>query len=381
MAENAGSLSLLPKESPWEDRNMSKTTAISEPSPFFNPSIFTDVTADTFRTDTTRARRIGFLVYPNIEIIDLCGPLDAFVYADCWVRERKRPDEFGYDLRVIAPKPGPIKTMTGLEIIATHGLEDVTESLDTLIVAGGIGVVQACAEPALVEWIKMMAPRVRRLASVCTGAFLLAAAGLLANRRVTTHWGYCDQLAASYPSLQVDPNLIFVRDGNVYTSGGITSGIDLALALIEEDLGRDIPRFVAGTMVVFLRRPGGQTQFSPFLMSEAKNRYDIRQLQAWIVAHPAADHTVENLADRVAMSPRNFARLFQSETGTTPGKFVDQARVEAARCKLEQTDILMDAIAASCGFGTPERLRRSFQRHLHVSPQDYRARFHSTLGK
>jgi transcriptional regulator GlxA family with amidase domain len=180
----------------------------------------------------TRARRIGFLVYPDIEIIDLCGPLDAFVYADCWTRERKRADELGYDLRVIAPKPGPVKTMCGVEIVATHGLEDVTEGLDTLIVAGGIGIVQACAEPALVEWVKMIAPGVR--------------------------------LAAAYPSLRVDPNLIFVRDGNIYTSGGITSGIDLALALIEEDLGRDIPRFVAGTMVVFLRRPGGRLSLARF---------------------------------------------------------------------------------------------------------------------
>jgi transcriptional regulator GlxA family with amidase domain len=358
---------------------MSKTNTVLDPNPFFDPGVFSEVMALTFRSDATRTRRIGFLVYPNIEIIDLCGPLDAFVYADYWARERKRPDELGYDVRVIAPKPGPVKTMCGVDIVATHGLEDVTEGLDTLIVVGGIGVVQACDNPELVEWVKTMARGVRRLASVCTGAFLLAAAGLLTNRRVTTHWGYCEQLAAAYPSLRVDPNLIFVRDGNIYTSGGITSGIDLALALIEEDLGRDIPRFVAGTMVVFLRRPGGQTQFSPFLLSEAKNRHDIRQLQAWIIAHPAAEHTVGNLADRVAMSPRNFARFFQSETGTTPGKFVEQARVEAARCKLEQTVLPVDTIAEQCGFGNAERMRRTFQRLFQVSPHDYRARFRSTV--
>jgi transcriptional regulator GlxA family with amidase domain len=359
---------------------MSNANALRDSGPFFNPAVFLDP-AYNWSPNLTRVRRIGFLVYPNIEILDLCGPLDAFFYADQWAKVTGRPDDPGYESIIISAKQGPIKTMTGVQIMATHGLEDVNDNIDTLIVAGGIGVVQACADPTLVEWVRQMAPRSRRVASVCTGAFLLAAAGLLENRRVTTHWMYCDQLAATFPSLRVDPNLIFVRDGNVYTSGGITSGIDLALALVEEDLGRDASRLAAGTMVVFLRRPGGQIQFSPFLQAEAKNRLDIRQLQAWIVANLAANHTVENLADRVAMSPRNFARLFQSETGTTPGKFVERARVEAARCKLEQSNILTETLAASCGFGTPERMRRSFQKLLHVSPQDYRARFHSALGK
>lgn len=328
--------------------------------------------------EMTHVRKIGFLVYPDAEILDICGPLDAFVYADRYLRGTGRTNEPGYETQIIAATPGPIKTKCGLEIVATHGLRDVTEGLDTLIVTGGEGVVQACAEPELVGWVKKMAPSARRVVSICTGAFLLAEAGLLKNRRVTTHWIFSDRLAADYPTLRVDPNLIFVRDGNIYTSGGITSGIDLALALIEEDLGHEITRLVAGTMVVFLRRPGGQTQFSPFLQGEARSRHDIRELQAFVLAHPAEDHRVENLALRAAMSPRNFARLFLSETGRTPAKFVEHARIEAARCQLEQTDSPIKRIAEACGFGTAERMRRSFQRLLYVNPQDYRARFRTS---
>src|SRR5262245_33613209 len=220
----------------WEDKTMTITSALPIPSalhsenPFFDPAIFADP-AFSVRPQFMQVRRIGFLVYPNIEVLDLCGPLDVFVYADRFTRIKSRADEFGYEVLVIADKPGLVTTMCGVQITATHGLGDVIDGLDTLIVAGGIGVEQACAEPALIGWVKMMAPQCRRVASVCSGAYLLAAAGVLNNRRVTTHWVYCEHLAAAYPSLRVDPNLIYVRDGNVYTSGGITSGIDLALAM------------------------------------------------------------------------------------------------------------------------------------------------------
>lgn len=326
----------------------------------------------------TRLRRIGFLVYPDVEVLDVCGPLGAFAYADYYLREAGRTSEPGYEVRVIAASAGAVQTQSGLQIVATHGCEQAAQRLDTLIVAGGVGVEPACAEPTLVEWLKAEAPRVRRLASVCSGAFLLAAADLLHDRRVTTHWMFCERLAELYPSLRIDPDLIFVRDGHVYTSGGITSGIDLALALIEEDVGREIAMLVARMMVVFLRRPGGQTQFSPFLYAEAKARHDIRALQTWILANPARQLDIATLADRVAMSPRNFARLFRSETGVTPAKFVEQARLAAARCRLEQTGLPMDAIAVACGFASAERMRRSFQRHLDVGPQDYRSRFQTT---
>jgi len=351
---------------------------------FFDVKLWKDA-VDVAR-DVTRVRKIGFLVYPDMEILDLSGPLDAFFYADRHLRamgrtDMGRTDEPGYETLVIAAQPGLVRTKCGLQVMATHGYADVTESLDTLIVAGSEVAEQACANVALVEWVKTMAPRSRRVAAVCTGAFILAAAGLLNNRKVTTHWGFSDRLAELFPSLRVEPNRIFVRDGNYYTSGGVTSGIDLALNLIEEDLGREIPRIVAGAMVVFLRRPGGQTQFSPFLQAEARSRRDIRELQAWIVSNPAQELEVARLADRVAMSPRNFARLFQSETGMTPAKFVEHARTESARCKLEQTSLSVEAIAGMCGFGSANRMRRSFQRLLDVAPHEYRERFQSTATK
>lgn len=270
---------------------------------------------------------------------------------------------------------------------------------------------RARSDAALVAWIRETATRVRRVASVCTGAYLLAAGGLLEGRRATTHWGFTKQLADAYPSISIDADRIFVRDGTVYTSAGVTAGIDLALALVEEDLGRDIARLTARIMVMFLRRPGGQCQFSTYLGSEADalrdsrwfqtvihgqsdadlsqvrsslsveagSRPDMRGLQAWVLAHPDADLSIEALSERMAMSPRNFARLFVTEAGMTPAKFVEGARLEAARCTLEQTALPVEAIAERCGFGDPERMRRSFRRMLRVTPQDYRARFKSTV--
>ena len=304
-------------------------------------------------------------------------------------------------------------TCSGLQIVAHHAYPEYDHPIDTLIVAGGVAALErARSDAALVAWIRETATRVRRVAAVCTGAFLLAAGGLLKGRRATTHWGFTKQLADAYPSISIEADRIFVRDGNVYTSGGVTAGIDLALALVEEDLGRDIARLTARMMVMFLRRPGGQSQFSTYLGSKADalrdrrwfqtwvrgqpdldqgrealpslsvathSRPDLRGLQTWILAHPHADLSIEALAERVAMSPRNFARLFVTETGMTPAKFVEGARLEAARCTLEQTALPIEAIAERCGFGDPERMRRSFRRMLQVSPQDYRARFKSTV--
>jgi transcriptional regulator GlxA family with amidase domain len=321
------------------------------------------------------------LVFPGCEIIDVCGPFDAFYYADYWLARFGRTNEPGYQCHILAATPGPVRTKCGIEIVATHGYCDIRDGLDTLVVAGGEDVGQVCSkDPSLVEWVRSMAPRVRRVASVCSGAFILAAAGLLNNRRVTTHWLFSEALAISYPSIQVDSSLIFARDGNIYTSGGITAGIDLALALVEEDLGREIPLAVARTMVVFPRRPGGQSQFSTYMkMTDVRSRPDITELQAWILGHPGDDLSVAALADRMGMSPRNFARLFRSETGETPAQFAERARADAARCQLEQTVVPVVTIAEQCGFGNAERMRCTFQRLFDVSPQDYRARFRSTL--
>ncbi len=335
--------------------------------------------ADTQDDDLARARSIGFIIFPDVEVLDVCGPLDVFAFADRWLRRTGKVDHPVYQLEVIAAQPGPVSTSSGMQVVANRGYWEFDGMLDTLIVAGGEGAERACKDSALLDWLTRVATRVRRIASVCTGAFLLGASGLLDGRRATTHWDYCQQLARTYPSIRVEPDLIFIRDEQVYTSGGVTAGIDLALAMVEEDYGCDIARLVARRMLLFLRRPGDQSQFSPYLSSEAGDRRDIRELQAWVSSHPSDDLSVEALAERVAMSPRNFARIFLAETGMTPAKFVERARLDATRCKLEQTSLPIEAIAEQCGFGNAERMRRTFQRMLRVSAQDYRARFRSTV--
>jgi transcriptional regulator GlxA family with amidase domain len=329
--------------------------------------------------ELTKSRRIGVLIYPGCDILDVCGPCDSFHYADFYLRRFGRINEPGYQCNILAATPGPVRTSCGIELIATHGYSDIEDGLDTLIVAGGAEAEQASMDPSLVECVRSMAPRARRVASICTGAFILAAAGLLNQRRVTTHWLYSELLARDYPSIDVDSSLLFARDGNIYSSGGITAGIDLALALVEEDMGREIALATARIMVVFPHRPGGQSQFSSYIKCEAKNRPDISELQAWILGHPGEDLSILALADRMGMSPRNFARLFRSETGDTPAQFTERARADAARCKLEQSALPVETVAEECGFGNTERMRRTFQRHFDVSPHDYRARFRSTL--
>jgi transcriptional regulator GlxA family with amidase domain len=243
-----------------------------------------------------------------------------------------------------------------------------------LVIPGGL-YDSAINDPLLLAWIQAMSLRVRRLASVCTGAFLLAESGLLDGRRATTHWNYCNQLARDYPSVTVEPDKIFIRDNFIFTSGGITSGIDLALAMLEDDLGPELALYVARFLVVFLKRPGGQSQFSAYMTSESAKHPDLRSLQAWIMTHLVEDLQVEALAGRVAMSPRNFARLFLTETGMTPAKFVEMARIDAARHYLGSTDLSIEAVADKAGFKDPERMRRAFIRQLGVNPQNYRDRF------
>ena len=303
-----------------------------------------------------------------------------FFYAKYWLQRYGKICEPGYQCDIVAATPGPIKTTCGIELIATHSYSDIEDGLDTLVVVGGAMAEEASTDQSLVECARSMAPRARRVASICTGAFILAAAGLLHQRRVTTHWMYSGTLAVAYPSIEVDASLIFARDGNIYSSGGITAGIDLALALVEEDLGQEIALAVARTVVVFPRRPGGQSQFSAYVkFRDGGKRPEIEELLAWILGHPGEDLSVQALADRMGMSPRNFARLFRSEIGETPAHFADRARADAARLKLEQSSLPVETIAEQCGFGNAERMRRSFQRLFKVSPLDYRARFRSTL--
>jgi len=330
--------------------------------------------------EITKSRRIGVLVWPGCDVLDVCGPIDVFFYAKYWLQRYGRICEPGYQCDIVAATPGPIKTTCGIELIATHSYSDIEDGLDTLVVVGGAMAEEASTDQSLVECARSMAPRARRVASICTGAFILAAAGLLHQRRVTTHWMYSGTLAVAYPSIEVDASLIFARDGNIYSSGGITAGIDLALALVEEDLGQEIALAVARTVVVFPRRPGGQSQFSAYVkFRDGGKRPEIEELLAWILGHPGEDLSVQALADRMGMSPRNFARLFRTEIGETPAHFADRARADAARLKLEQSSLPVETIAEQCGFGNAERMRRSFQRLFKVSPLDYRARFRSTL--
>lgn len=330
------------------------------------------------RPRSAPTRRVAILAFPDVQVLDVTGPLEVFGRTNRLLQDERQRRSSAYDLTLIAKTAGPVRTSSGLQLVATSSLRDVSREIDTLIVAGGPGAENAASEAAILAWLRRMAPRVRRLASVCTGAFVLAAAGLLDGRRATTHWASCDRLARRYPKIAVDPDPIFVRDGRVYTSAGVTSGMDLALALLEEDFGRAVALQVARRLVLFLRRPGGQSQFSAQLTAQLADREPLRELQGWIADHVRADLSVPALAERVAMSPRNFARVFRRELGMSPARFVELSRVEAARRRLEESADAVDAIADSCGFGTGESMRRAFLRAVSVAPSDYRRRFRST---
>lgn len=236
--------------------------------------------------EITKSRRIGMLVWAGCDVLDVCGPIDAFFYAKYFLLRFGKPD-LGYLCDIIAATPGPVRATCGIELTATHGYFDLGDGVDTLIVAGGAEAEQASRDPALIECIRSVAPSARRVVSICTGAFILAAAGLLHQRRVTTHWLYSDSLARAYPSVNVDASLLFARDGHIYSSGGITAGLDLALALIEEDFGREIAIATARLIVVFPHRPGGQSQFSSYVQcGEVRSRPDIEELQTWMLGHP-----------------------------------------------------------------------------------------------
>jgi transcriptional regulator GlxA family with amidase domain len=310
-------------------------------------------------------RRVVFVVYPRITALDLVGPHEVFGTAE------------GYDLVVAAAEAGPVVTTRGPGVVADRALSSVRGAIDTLVVVGGDGAFGAARDPQLVRSVTNLARRSRRVASVCSGAFVLAAAGLLDGKRATTHWLACERLAQRHPQIEVEGDRIFVRDGNVWTSAGVTAGMDLALALVADDMGQDVARRVARRLVMYVQRPGGQTQFSAQLRAQRAARDPLRDLQSWIGEHPAEGHRVDQLASRVAMSPRHFARVFRAEVGCTPAAYVEQVRVEVARRLLETTALSVDEVAATSGFGTPETLRRSFARRVGATPTEYRDRFRS----
>ena len=329
---------------------------------------------------TPPPRTIAVLAYPGVQVLDVTGPLEVFARASHVAVARGHEPTPPYRIEVLAPDAGMLRSASGIGLVADRAIARIAGGVDTLLVAGGAGGTERMMRDATVlAWLRRMAPRVRRLGSVCTGTFILAAAGLLDGRRVTTHWAACDIFRRMFPNVDLDPDPIFIRDGDVYSSAGVTAGMDLALALVEDDLGREVALETARGLVLFLRRPGGQSQFSAQLAVQAADREPIRELLAWIVEHPNDELSVEALAHRVAMSPRHFARVFTREVGTTPARYVETVRVEAARRRLEESSHGVDAIADTCGFGTAETMRRAFIRTLRVPPSAYRGRFRSAV--
>jgi transcriptional regulator GlxA family with amidase domain len=325
------------------------------------------------------ARQVVMVAFPDAQILDVTGPLEVFSMASQALAQRGSADG-GYRIALAARRSGPVRCSSGLELVADTAFDRLRGPIDTLVVAGGEGTRAAVADGALVAWIARAGARSRRVAGVCTGAFLLARAGLLDGRRATTHWNSAETLARAFPAVRVEADPIWVRDGNVYTSAGVTAGMDLALALVEEDHGREVALAVARRLVLFLKRPGGQSQFSTQLAGQLCDRAPLRDLQAWIADHPAADLSVGALARRVAMSPRHFARVFAREMGVTPARYVERARVEVARRRLEESGLGVEGVAAESGFGSAETMRRAFLRNLSVNPVEYRSRFLSSAS-
>jgi transcriptional regulator GlxA family with amidase domain len=311
------------------------------------------------------------LAVPDCQSLDVLGPVEVFHCATSEVPGAYRID-------VVGPTDGETVTMeNGLRLGVTP-LPEPPPRHDTLLVAGGSGARAAAADASVVDWVARASRRASRTASVCTGAYLLAAAGLLDDHKATTHWSHCDDLARTYTRVKVDPDPVFINDGGVWTSAGITAGIDLALALVEEDLGPKVALAAARELVVFLKRPGGQSQFSSALAAQQAARPELRDLQAWIAGHLDEDLTVPALAERALMSERSFARAFHREVGQTPAAYVEALRVERARDLLEDGAPALEAVARSAGFASAEVLRRAFHRRVGVSPAEYRERFRLT---
>lgn len=317
------------------------------------------------RSDT---RTVTIFVPADVHSLEISGVMDAFQEAN---------HHYGhavYETCVVAETQDPIRCASGLRIVPDRTIHSALAACDTFIVAGSYGVPVTPGEP-VVAWIGEQAHSARRYGAVCTGTFLIGDAGLIDGKRVTTHWDYVEQLAARFPDARIEADAIFIRDDALFTSAGVTAAIDLTLALIEEDLGRDLALAVARHLVVYLKRPGGQSQFSAPLIAQASQRTPIEKVMGWAAEHPDADLNTSELAGRAAMSPRNFTRIFRQETGITPAEFVERVRIEAARRLLEETDLPLAAVARASGLGTAASARRAFLRRMGITMRQYRARF------
>jgi transcriptional regulator GlxA family with amidase domain len=319
-----------------------------------------------------RTRSVLVVAFPGFQSLDAVGPFEVFSGATRVVRAAGSPG--GYDVTLVSSNGGAVTSASGI-FLDSRPLPEPSTRPDTVLVAGGEGVHAARRDARLVDWLRAVAPRSARVATVCTGAFLAAEAGLLQGRRVTTHWASAERLAGEFPDVEVDPDPIYIRQGKLWTSAGVTAGIDLALALVHEDVGPDVAQTVARWLVMFLHRPGGQTQFASPVWVPRAERSTVRAVQALVEAAPGGDHRLSALAAAAAMSVRHFSRVFAAEVGETPARFVERVRFEAARRELETTEDTLEVIATRCGFGTAETLRRVFQRRLNVPPESYRRRF------
>ena len=327
----------------------------------------------------SNARHITITAYEGVALLDLAGPLEAFRVASSFEGPRGR--RVAYHCSVVSVRGGAVRTADGVEILTQSVRSVATTPIDTLIVPGAFIVDDVTRDRDLVRWVARRAPACRRVCSVCIGSFLLADAGVLDGRRAATHWMHAPLLATRHPRVSVEPDAIFVRDGRVWSSAGVTTGIDLALALIEQDAGRETAMNVARILVVYLKRSGGQSQYSALLAAQTQSESEIfSELEQWVAENLRKNLTVEKLAERVHMSPRNFARVYLQKRGRTPAKAVEAIRLDAARRRLEETADRVSTIADRCGFGSEEQMRLAFTRALKIPPRDYRKRFSSPIS-
>lgn len=319
--------------------------------------------------------RVVIVAFPGIELLDATGPAEVFSVAS----RVGGADRTGYLVRIATADGAPVTTSSGVRLMADLAFDDVVGPIDTLLVSGAIELEDGGVEPVIdhevTGWLRRAAPRARRIGSICAGAHLLAEAGLLEGRPATTHWLTAGRLAVEHPGVRVDPDPIFIRDGRVWTCAGVTSGMDMALAMVAEDHGQDLALATARMMVMYVKRSGGQSQFSVPLSVQASSDDRIDELRRWIVEHLAEDLSLEALAARTHLSPRHFTRVFRQRTSTTPAAYVEAARLEAARRLLEDSDHSLPQVAAASGLGSVETLHRVFRRRLSTTPAEYRRRF------
>lgn len=324
-----------------------------------------------------KLRTVDIIVYPGFKALEAIGPLKVFDYANSCLRQRNLAG--GYEVAIASTKTGMIPSDTLMSLQATKEIS-IFALPDLALIVGSPDIEQALLDsPEIVAWVENVAPRINRLAALCTGSFFLAEGGALDGRRATTHWNFAERLEKTYPRVKVDADAIFIRDGNIWTSAGVTAGMDLALAIVEEDFGREIALEVARDLVIYLKRPGGQSQFSVHFSSQMTSNPTIRELQNWIMLHLNEDLNVTKLADRLAMSERNFARVFHREATESPADFIERARFEVARRLLEENKSPLKVITLRAGFRTEEKMRRVFQKKIGVTPKVYRERFSTAL--